>query len=81
MNNDCIIDADVKTMAFLSHSKRNFFVMTRLTHKRKVESFKILTERDGYQCFYCNEDFIRNRRVEFDHLNNNSNDSRLRLMK
>ena len=50
--------------------------MTRLTHKRKVEFFQILTERDGYLCFYCDEDFTRNHHIEFDHLNNNPNDTR-----
>lgn len=50
--------------------------MARLTHKLKKDSFKIIVERDGYKCFYCNDEFSDTRPAEYDHLNNDENDSR-----
>jgi len=51
--------------------------MSRLTHKRKTESFPIIVERDGYQCFYCIMGFSLTHSAEYDHLNNNPDDSRV----
>jgi len=50
--------------------------MTRLTHRRKINDFPIIVERDGYRCFYCNGEFTNNHPAEYDHLNNNPDDSR-----
>jgi len=49
--------------------------MSRLTHKKKMEFFQIIVERDGYRCFYCKEEFSENRPAEYDHLNNNPDDN------
>jgi len=51
--------------------------MPRLTHKRKTEYFPIIVERDGYKCFYCEEGFTDNHPPEYDHLNDNPEDSRV----
>lgn len=51
--------------------------MSRLTHRRKKEDFPIIVQRDGYVCFYCEEEFDVNHPPEFDHLNNNPDDSRV----
>jgi len=50
--------------------------MSRLTHRRKMEYFQIIVERDGYLCFYCKGECDDNHPVEYDHLNNNPDDSR-----
>ena len=50
--------------------------MSRLTHKSRKENFKIIVERDGYRCFYCENEFSDNHPPEFDHLDDNPNDSR-----
>jgi len=50
--------------------------MSKLTHKTKTAIFKILVERDGYHCFYCKGHFDDTHPPEFEHLNNNPNDSR-----
>jgi len=51
--------------------------MPRLTHRLKKEFFRIIVEKDDYKCFYCNEGFSDVHPAEYDHLNNNSNDSRI----
>ncbi len=51
--------------------------MSRLTHRRKTEYFQLLVKRDGYRCFYCTDKFSDTHSAEYDHLNNNTNDSRL----
>jgi len=42
-----------------------------------MESFPIVVERDGYKCFYCGGDFDANHPPEWEHLNNNPNESRV----
>ena len=41
-----------------------------------MESFPRIVERDCYLCFYCEGEFDENHPAEYDHLNNNPNDSR-----
>lgn len=52
----------------------------QLTMTRKVKWISYLINRDGKECFYCEQRFIehnpRYRRV-FDHLNNNEHDNRV----
>jgi len=50
--------------------------MSRLTHRIKQKAFPTLVERDDYRCFYCKGKFYDNHPAEYDHLNNNPNDSR-----
>jgi hypothetical protein len=50
--------------------------MSRLTHKRKIAYFQLLVERDDHRCFYCEKGFSESHPAEYDHLNNNPNDSR-----
>jgi len=38
--------------------------------------FQLIVERDGYRCFYCKEGFATIRPLEYDHLNNDMNDTR-----
>ena len=51
--------------------------MPRLTHSRKMKYFPIIVERDGYRCFYCHDEFPDNHPAEYDHLNDDLNDSRV----
>ncbi len=51
--------------------------MSRLTHAKKEKYFEIIVKRDGYKCFYCEGEFTDNHPAEYDHLNNNPNDSRV----
>ena len=51
--------------------------MPLLTHRRKTEAFPIIVERDGYLCFYCDGKFTATHPPEYDHLNNDSKDSRV----
>ena len=50
--------------------------MSRLTHRKKMVYFQLIVERDEYKCFYCEEVFSDNHPPEYDHLNNNPEDSR-----
>ena len=51
--------------------------MARLNHRIKMNNFQIIVERDDYKCFYCDGEFTDAHREEYDHLNNNANDSRV----
>lgn len=51
--------------------------MPRLTHTRKIKYFPIMVERDGYKCFYCKDEFTDTHPYEYDHLNDNPDDTRL----
>ncbi len=51
--------------------------MPVLTHRIKKESFPIIVERDGYLCFYCSDEFAETHPREYDHLNNDTKDSRV----
>ena len=50
--------------------------MGRLTHRRKQLYFPVIVERDGYCCFYCNQKFNSDQPAEWDHLNNDPDDTR-----
>jgi len=51
--------------------------MSRLTHNRKMRYFPIIVERDGYRCFYCRDEFRDNHPSEYDHLNDDRDDTRV----
>jgi len=51
--------------------------MPVLTHRIKRKYFPIIVKRDGYLCFYCSDEFAETHPPEYDHLNNDSKDSRV----
>ena len=51
--------------------------MSRLTHTRKMKYFPIIVQRDSYKCFYCHGELTDNHPAEYDHLNDDLNDSRV----
>lgn len=42
----------------------------------KIRYYPFLIKRDGNQCFYCHGPFTEDNPYEYDHLNNDDNDSR-----
>jgi len=50
--------------------------MGRMTRRKKREYYPDKIKDDGYQCLFCKEPFIDKNPPEWDHLNNNPNDSR-----
>jgi len=55
---------------------KEFFTMSRLTHRLKQKNEPIVRDRDLYVCLYCKEEFTETHPPEWEHLNNNPNDSR-----
>ena len=50
--------------------------MSRLSHRLKQKNEPIIRDRDPYVCLYCKGEFTEIRPPEWEHLNNNPNDSR-----
>jgi len=50
--------------------------MSRLSSSMKIRYYPFLIKRDGNKCFYCQDAFTIENPYEYDHLNNDENDSR-----
>ena len=67
-------------ISILSRNKIMVKHMSRMTHRKKREYYPKKIENEGNKCLYCKGPFTDTNPPEWEHLNNNSNDSRLENM-